>query len=77
MDISTFRDEKVVAESRRFVALRVDMTNDEPPIAQRLNIVGLPAIVFFDSQGKELKDAHLLQKKVDAERFLETLKKVT
>jgi thiol:disulfide interchange protein DsbD len=77
LDRTTFADEKVVAESKRFVTLRVDMTNEEPPVAKRFTVVNPPAIVFFDSQGKERKDLHLVNKEVGPERFLDTLKKIS
>lgn len=77
LDSTTFADDKVAAESERFVALRVDMTDDTPPVAKRFNVVNPPAIVFLDSQGRELKDLHLINKEVNAEDFLETLKKIS
>ncbi len=77
LDRTTFADDKVAAESQRFVALRVDMTDDTPPVAKRFNVVNPPAIVFLDSQGNELKDLHLINREVNAEDLLETLKKIS
>jgi thioredoxin-related protein len=53
------------------------MTNGTPPVAEKYGVVALPAILFFDSKGNELKDVHLINKEVGPVRFLETLKKVT
>jgi len=53
------------------------MTNDTPPIAKRFTIVNPPAIVFFDNKGAPRDDLHLVNKEVGAERFLDTLKKVS
>ncbi|MCS6861171.1 MAG: hypothetical protein NZT92_12715 [Abditibacteriales bacterium] len=77
LDRTTFADDQVVAESQRFVALRVDMTDDTPPVARRFNVVNPPAIVFLDSQGRELKEFHLINCEVTAQDLLATLKKIS
>ncbi len=55
----TFSDPTVVAELDRFVLLRADVTaNDEQDQALmqgRFDIPGPPAILFFDSKGRELR----------------------
>jgi len=55
----TFSDPTVVAELGRFVLLRADVTaNDEQDRAlmqNRFGISGPPAILFFDSRGRELR----------------------
>lgn len=77
LDRTTFADNQVAAESQRFVALRVDMTEDTPPVAKRFNVVNPPAIVFLNSRGNELKDLHLINREVKAEDLLGTLKKIS
>jgi thiol:disulfide interchange protein DsbD len=53
----TFADEKVREEAGRFVALRVDATDDDNDdvnkIKDKYHVVGLPTVVVFDSSGQE------------------------
>jgi len=53
----TFADPRVLAEARRFTALRVDATrDDDPAVAQtmaQLGVVGLPTVIVFDTAGHE------------------------
>jgi thiol:disulfide interchange protein DsbD len=55
----TFADSRVQAEASRFVAVKVDATNDEDPkvadIMKRYAVKGLPTVVVLDSTGKEAK----------------------
>lgn len=57
LDKATFSAPPVGAELGRFVAVRVDATNDEDPkvgaALQRFGVRGLPTVVIFDSSGKE------------------------
>jgi len=59
LDKQTFSHPSVGEEASRFLALKVDATNDEDPIVastiKQLNVVGLPTVIVFDSQGKEVK----------------------
>lgn len=58
LEHDTFPDKTVRAEAQRYVALRVDATDDEDPEIIRLrakyNIKGLPTVVFLDKTGKEV-----------------------
>lgn len=60
----TFSDPGVIAELDRFVLLRADVTaNDEQDRAlmqKRFGIPGPPAILFFDAQGRELRDQRVI-----------------
>ncbi len=53
----TFSQEEVAAEAGRFVAVRVDATDDEDPAVtsamQEMKVVGLPTVLVYDSAGKE------------------------
>ena len=53
----TFADDKVRDEAGRFVAVRVDATDEDDPqvnaVKGKYRVVGLPTVVVFDSQGKE------------------------
>ena len=53
----TFSDADVRAEAGRFVAIRVDATDDENPqvnaVKDKYHVVGLPTVVVLDSEGQE------------------------
>lgn len=73
----TFAEPRVAAEAGRFVAVRVDATDDEDPAVeahlQRFNVVGLPTVIIYDSTGRE---AARFTDFVAAEPFLEVIKQV-
>lgn len=57
LDRETFSAPKVLPEMARFVAVKVDATNDDDPgvgatLAQ-FKVMGLPTVVIFDSSGRE------------------------
>jgi thiol:disulfide interchange protein DsbD len=53
----TFADDSVRSEAGRFVAVRVDATDDDDPqvnaIKDKYKVVGLPTVVVMDSSGQE------------------------
>ena len=53
----TFSDERVREEAGRFVAVRVDATDDDDPqvnvMKNKYKVVGLPTVVVLDSTGNE------------------------
>lgn len=57
LDLKTFSEPSVGKELGRFVAVKVDATNDDDPkvraIMARYKVVGLPTVLLFDSQGQE------------------------
>lgn len=57
LEHETFPDSNVRNEAKRFVALRVDATDDEDKEVIRLKdkykVVGLPTVIFLDKNGKE------------------------
>ena len=59
LDKLTFSQPSVSEEVARFVAVKVDATNDEEPTVaaaiKQLNVLGLPTVILFDSQGREAK----------------------
>jgi thiol:disulfide interchange protein DsbD len=63
LDEKTFTDAKVMADSGRFVRLKVDLTlatdARAEELTRRYRIVGVPTIVFIDPSGKELQDLRL------------------
>jgi thiol:disulfide interchange protein DsbD len=77
LDKATFSAPPVGVELGRFVAVRVDATNDEDPkvgaALQRFGVRGLPTVVIFDSHGRE---ALRYTDFVPPERFLESIRAV-
>ncbi len=57
LDKKTFSEPRVGQELGRFVAVKVDATNDDDPkveaLLQRFKVLGLPTVLLFDSEGKE------------------------
>jgi thiol:disulfide interchange protein DsbD len=57
LDKLTFSEPRVGRELGRFVAVKVDATNNDDPKVEamlaRFKVVGLPTVVMFDSRGKE------------------------
>lgn len=57
LDLLTFPDDSVQKELSRFVKVRVDFTNADDysnEIASRFSVVGLPCILFLNSDGEEI-----------------------
>lgn len=57
LDKKTFSEPRVGEELGRFVAVKVDATNNDDPKVEamlaRFKVLGLPTVVLFDSRGKE------------------------
>ncbi len=57
LDRYTFSDPAVVAAAARYLAVKVDLTDDDDPAAAATKaehrIVGLPTVLLFDRQGRE------------------------
>jgi thiol:disulfide interchange protein DsbD len=57
LDKQTFSEPRVGQELSRFVAVKVDATNNDDPkveaLLARYKVVGLPTVLLFDSRGKE------------------------
>jgi thiol:disulfide interchange protein DsbD len=77
LDKHTFSEENVAREAGRFLAVKVDATNDEDPrvaaALQEFKVVGLPTVLLYDSTGKE---AVRCTDFVPAEPFLKAIKRV-
>jgi len=73
----TFSHDAVEQEAGRFIAVRVDATDDEDPKVEKalaeFRVKGLPTVILFDSEGRE---ATRFNDFVDAEPFLQALRKV-
>jgi thiol:disulfide interchange protein DsbD len=77
LDKKTFSEARVGQELGRFIAVKVDATNDDDPAVaatmSRFKVVGLPTVVLFDSRGKE---AARFNDFVPPDEFLESVKRV-
>ena len=77
LDGITFSDPKVVDESHRFTAYKVDMTqtlsDETEKIRNKFNIVGMPTVLLINSKGEEIER---LTGFVNADDFLRLLKKI-
>ncbi|GAB4374391.1 MAG: protein-disulfide reductase DsbD [Calditrichia bacterium] len=64
LDKFTFSDPEVIALSRKFVMLKVDLTQSGSPESQRLKnrfqIKGVPTLVFLTPEGEELSDRRVV-----------------
>jgi thiol:disulfide interchange protein DsbD len=73
----TFADPKVMVEANRFIAVRVDATNDDDPLVDAIKdhyrVVGLPTVVVVGSDGRERSR---LTEFVPPERFLAVIRGV-
>jgi thiol:disulfide interchange protein DsbD len=78
LEKKVFRDPEVVALSREFLTVRVDLTRHHPQqeeILKRYNIRGVPAILFMNSQGIEER-ALRIQSFVGPGEMLKRMKRV-
>jgi len=77
LDAQTFSAEKVIAESENFKAFKADMTKTGSEateiLRKQFNVIGVPTVLVFDSQGNELKR---ITGFVNAEEFLKILEAV-
>jgi thiol:disulfide interchange protein DsbD len=77
LDKITFAAPDVNAEAGRFLAVKVDATNQDDPkvesTLERFGVKGLPTVLVFDSSGKEAKR---FTDFVPPERFLSEIKSV-
>jgi len=77
LEHNTFPNPGVRTEAQRFVAIRVDATDDEAPDTKRLQdkykVVGLPTVIMLDSGGAEIARFNEF---VPPEKFLAAMKKV-
>jgi thiol:disulfide interchange protein DsbD len=77
LDKKTFSEPRVGQELARFVAVKVDATNNDDPKVEamlaRFKVIGLPTVVLFGSDGKE---AARFNDFVPADEFLKSAQRV-
>ena len=63
LDQFTYSDANVIRALDSFERIKVDLTRSDSPevsdVIERFNIVGVPTLVFLDSQGNEAEDARV------------------
>jgi thiol:disulfide interchange protein DsbD len=78
LEHKTYVDEKVRAEAARFVTLKLDateMTDAMEALFDKYGVLGLPTVVFIDSEGEVLAEPRVTGY-VPAEKFLELMRRV-
>ncbi|MBU0741931.1 thioredoxin family protein [bacterium] len=58
LDHKTYNQDAILRLAQSFVAVKMDMTRRSPEndaISRRHKVVGMPTVIFFDSQGHELE----------------------
>lgn len=69
----TFKDARVIQTLERFTLLKADVTNntqEDKALQKRFNVFGPPALIFFDENKQEMKQAQIIGYK-NADEFLE------
>ena len=69
----TFKDERVIQTLEKFTLLKADVTNntqEDKALQKRFNVFGPPALIFFDENKQEMKEAQIIGYK-NADEFLE------
>ncbi len=78
MDSKVFSDPEVVELSRQILAVRLDLTRRQPhqdAILHRYSIKGVPTVLFFDIEGKEVKSLRV-EEYMDKKEILQRMKKL-
>lgn len=77
LEKETFSNADFKAKAGRFIAVKVDATNEEDPkvaaLSKKYKVTGLPTVVVFDSQGQEVKR---FTEFVNAEKFIKEIEAV-
>jgi thiol:disulfide interchange protein DsbD len=77
LDKKTFSERRVGQELGRFVAVRIDATNNDDPKVEamlaRFKVLGLPTVLLFDSRGNE---AARFNDFVSPDEFLKSVQRV-
>ena len=78
MDSKVFTDPEVIELSRQFLAVRLDLTRRQPhqdEILHRYGIKGVPTLLFFDTQGREVTSLRV-EEFMDKKEILQRMKKL-
>jgi thiol:disulfide interchange protein DsbD len=79
MEYGAFKDPRIIAESRRFVRLRIDLTGAQDPGSlegvKRYAVPGPPALVFVGADGKEIRELRVVEA-IGADELLSRMRRV-
>jgi thiol:disulfide interchange protein DsbD len=79
LDRKTFTDPGVIAETKDFIRLKVDLTHFDSPeseaLRKKFSIAGVPTIVFIDKRGHEVAASRVVGY-IPPKEFLEKVKPV-
>jgi thiol:disulfide interchange protein DsbD len=78
LDSKVFTDPGIIELSRQFTTLRLDLTRRQPhqdAILHRYGIKGVPTLLFFDTQGKEVPSLRV-EEFMDKKEILQRMKKL-
>jgi thiol:disulfide interchange protein DsbD len=78
LDSKVFTDPEVIALSRKFLTVRLDLTHRQPhqdKILRRYDVRGVPTILFFDAKGDEVSSLRV-EEYMDKEEILKRMKKL-
>lgn len=79
LDRKTFTDPGVIAETKDFIRLKVDLTHFDSPeseaLRKKFSIAGVPTIVFIDKHGREVASSRVVGYLPPSE-FIEKVKPV-
>jgi len=77
LDLITFKDKEVIKELKKYKLLKIDMTNntkEDQELLKRFELVGPPGLIFFDKNGKELKNKKIVGYK-NPKEFIKIIKR--
>ncbi len=78
LDAKTYTDKRVEKRLKDFVLIKVDMTKNTPynrELTKKYDIKGLPLVLFFDKNGKELKNMRITGF-IEPDKFLKKIKQL-
>jgi len=77
LEKDTFQNPLFISESKNFVLLKFDATNDSEKLKElkeKYHIVGLPTLIIYDTKGNQRTDLTVTEF-INAENFIKILKK--
>lgn len=79
MEATTWRDERVIKESERFIAIKMDSSKDDSPGArlkiEKFNSFYIPYVAFYDSKGTHL-EGRSIEGYADANTMLKVMQAI-
>jgi thiol:disulfide interchange protein DsbD len=79
LDRTAWDDPAVREELARFVIVKVDATEETPPVTaawEKYGILGMPTVLFIDSRGRELPASERVTSAIDGPEMLRRLRAV-